>query len=459
MATNSRIPLVFPVRRCKPEFVSPAKPTLHERKLLSGIDDQQTLRSQVLFIQFYRYDPLMQGKDPVEVIRKALAKTLVFYYPFAGRLREGDNSKPTVDCTGEGVMFIEADADVTLEQFGDALQPPFPCINELLYDVPGSDGILNCPLLLLQVTRLKCGGFIVVTRFNHVICDGMGLKHFMSAMGEMARGAIACSISPVWERHLLDAENPPCVTFKHHEYDEVDAATAAWPSDSNEVQRSFFFGPDEVSALRRLLPLHLRHCTKFELLTACLWRCRTIALNLGPDKKVRMLCLANLRPRSNLSLPPGYYGNAIVFPAAVTTVGELLRNPLGYVVELVRQVKASATKEYAKSVAALMVIRAKQLSSPNVACSYSMSDLTGMRFEDIDYGWGKAVYAAPAKVVGVVSFMIPTKSKTGDNGCSVLICLPTLAMERFDKEIVNMLNGYPIQHSEESIKYFISSAM
>ncbi|KAL4320015.1 hypothetical protein GQ457_18G003760 [Hibiscus cannabinus] len=442
MATNSRIPLVFPVRRYKPEFDSPAKPTPHERKLVSDIDDQQTLRSQLLFIQFYRYDPLMQGKDPVEVIRKALAKTLVFYYPFAGRLREGDNGKLTVDCTGEGVMFIEADADVTLEQFGDALQPSFPCINELLYDVPGSDGILNCPLLLLQVTRLKCGGFIVVTRFNHVICDGMGLKHFMSAMGEMARGAIACSISPVWERHLLDAEDPPRVTFKHHEYDEVDAATAAWPSETT-----------------KLLPLHLRHCIKFELLTACLWRCRTIALNLGPDEKVRMLCLANLRPRSNLSLPSGYYGNAIVFPAAVTTVGELLCNPLGYAVELVRQVKASATKEYAKSVAALMVIRGKQLSSPNVACSYSMSDLTGMRFKDIDYGWGKAVYAGPVKVVGVVSFMIQTKSKTGDSGCSVLICLPTLAMERFDKEIDNMLKGYLIQHSEESKKYFISSAM
>jgi hypothetical protein len=48
-------------------------------------------------------------------------------------------------------LFIEADADVTLEQFGDALQPPFPCLEELIFDVPGSSGVLNCPLLLIQV--------------------------------------------------------------------------------------------------------------------------------------------------------------------------------------------------------------------------------------------------------------------------------------------------------------------
>jgi hypothetical protein len=34
-----------------------------------------------------------------------------------------------VECMAEGVVFIEADADITLQQFGDVdLQPPFPCM-------------------------------------------------------------------------------------------------------------------------------------------------------------------------------------------------------------------------------------------------------------------------------------------------------------------------------------------
>ena len=93
----------------------------------------------------------MQGKDPVIVIREALAQTLVFYYPFVGKLREGPDSKFIVECTGEGAIFFEADADVTLDHFGDAPHPPFSFVDELLFDVPGSGEMLNCPLLLIQV--------------------------------------------------------------------------------------------------------------------------------------------------------------------------------------------------------------------------------------------------------------------------------------------------------------------
>ncbi|KAE8656142.1 Methanol O-anthraniloyltransferase [Hibiscus syriacus] len=128
--------VAFSVRRRKPELVAPAKLTPNDCKLLSDIDDQESLRFNIPVIQFFGWNPSMQGKDPAAVIREALAQTLVFYYPLAGRLREGPNRKLMVDCTGEGALYIEADADVALKDFGDIICPPFPCIDELLYDVP-----------------------------------------------------------------------------------------------------------------------------------------------------------------------------------------------------------------------------------------------------------------------------------------------------------------------------------
>ena len=57
------------------------------------------------------------------------------------------------DCTGEGVLFVEADADVRLAELerGGGIRPPFPCMDQLLFDVEGSSGVLDCPLLLIQV--------------------------------------------------------------------------------------------------------------------------------------------------------------------------------------------------------------------------------------------------------------------------------------------------------------------
>jgi len=70
----------------------------------------------------------------------------------ARRLREVEGRKLVVDCAGEGVVFVEADADVCMAELELAgLRPPFPCMDQLLFDVEGSGGVLNSPLLLIQV--------------------------------------------------------------------------------------------------------------------------------------------------------------------------------------------------------------------------------------------------------------------------------------------------------------------
>jgi hypothetical protein len=53
-------------------------------------------------------------------------------------------------------MFVDADADVRLADLEAAaatgLTPSFSCMDQLLFDVDGSSGVLGCPLLFVQVS-------------------------------------------------------------------------------------------------------------------------------------------------------------------------------------------------------------------------------------------------------------------------------------------------------------------
>ncbi|TVU02069.1 hypothetical protein EJB05_52435, partial [Eragrostis curvula] len=159
---------------------------------------------------------------PTRSCEKRRCFTLVPYYPLAGRLRELEegNKKLVVDCTGEGVLFVEADADVRLAEIEAAglLRPPFPCMD---------GAVLGSALLLVQVTRLLCGGFVLALRLNHTLCDAAGIAQFLSAVGELARGVPAApTVAPVWRRELLDARDPPRPSFPHPEYDVAAGAAA-----------------------------------------------------------------------------------------------------------------------------------------------------------------------------------------------------------------------------------------
>ena len=114
----SSVTSTFTVQRTNPVLIVPAKPTPYEFKPLSDIDDQDGLRFYATGIHLYKYDPSKDGQDPARVIRDALAKALVYYYPIAGRLREEVGRKLVVECNGQGVMFVEAEADVRVEDFG-----------------------------------------------------------------------------------------------------------------------------------------------------------------------------------------------------------------------------------------------------------------------------------------------------------------------------------------------------
>lgn len=306
----------------------------------------------------------------------------------------------------------------------------------------------------MQVTRLKCGGFIFALRFNHTMTDGAGMSLFLKSLCELARGLQAPSVSPVWDRHLLTVSaSESRVTHTHREYEhqvENNAVAATEPL----VSRSFFFSAEDISTIRRLLPPDLRN-TSFEVLSSFLWRCRTIALNPDPNTEMRLTCIINSRSKlSNPPLSPGYYGNVFVIPVAIATARDLMEKPLEFALRLIQETKSSVTEDYVRSVTALMATRGRPMFV--MAGNYIISDLRHFDLGKVDFGpWGKPVYGGTAKagiaVFPGVSFYVPFKNKKGETGTVVAISLPVRAMQRFVAELHGVLNVFKMNQKFESL--------
>ncbi|VAH19518.1 unnamed protein product [Triticum turgidum subsp. durum] len=291
--------VTFTARRSEPEMLPPARATPRETKSLSDLDDQRTLRYYETVIGFFRSNALPgRPDDPVKAIRAALMEALVYYYPIAGRLREDGAGRLVVDCTADGMVFVEAYVDARLEEFGEPLLPPYPCVEELLCHVGDTRAVVGKPLLFMQVTRLKCGGFVLGFHICHNLADGFGMAQFIKAVSDIARGEAAPTILPVWERELLTARSLLPITRLYPAHEQQANGSGSTARDmmlsvppQSMVAKYFLFGPREVSALRDRIPAGhpARSATIFELVTAVMWRCRTVALGYEPGQRVRLM--------------------------------------------------------------------------------------------------------------------------------------------------------------------------
>lgn len=99
-------------------------------------------------VYFYRANGASNFFD-ARVLKEALSKVLVPFYPMAGRLRRDDDGRVEIDCDGQGVLFVEADTGAVIDDFGDFA--PTLQQRQLIPGVDYSRGIESYPLLVLQV--------------------------------------------------------------------------------------------------------------------------------------------------------------------------------------------------------------------------------------------------------------------------------------------------------------------
>ncbi|GMN57465.1 hypothetical protein TIFTF001_026583 [Ficus carica] len=409
-------------------MVSPAEETEKGLYFLSNRDQNVA----VIIRTVYGFKSNERGNDKAgEVIRNALEKVLVHYYPLAGRLVISSDGKLVINCRGQGTVFVEAEADCEMEKIGDVTKPDPDTLGKLVYDIPGTKNILEMPLLVSQVTKFKCGSFTLGLCVNHCTVDGIAGMEFVNSWGEIARG-LPITVPPFLDRTILKSRNPPRIEYQHREFYEIkDISSTKKLYEGKMLYRSFCFDPDMLEKLKVKAKENgaIEYCTTFEALTAFVWRARTKALGMLPEQETKLLFAVNGRARFIPPLPKGYFGNGILLATCICEAGELLEKPLSVAVRQVQDAIKMVDDSYMRSSIDYYEVTRMR---PSLTCTLLITSWSKLSFHTADFGWGDPVLSCPVALPEkeMMLFLYHGEERKSIN---VLLCLPAPAMKLFQE--------------------------
>jgi shikimate O-hydroxycinnamoyltransferase len=130
-------------------MVPPSEATPKHRLWLSIFDLVQG-RTHTPLVYFYRPCSGSSAAFSPDILKAALSKALVPFYPLAGRLGSDSTGRPDIHCTGDGVLFVTARADATLDKLDNA--SPSDELRQLLVPSAEAGDYTGGALLMFQVT-------------------------------------------------------------------------------------------------------------------------------------------------------------------------------------------------------------------------------------------------------------------------------------------------------------------
>ncbi|TVU15810.1 hypothetical protein EJB05_39349, partial [Eragrostis curvula] len=255
------------------------------------------------------------------VLKEALAKTLVAYYPLAGEVVAKGDGEPELLCNGRGVDFTEARVE------GAALR-------ELRLGLVDEGVEMLMPnkkagVVSVQFTRFKCGGAVVGCTFDHRVCDAYSFNMFLVAWAAAARGSPApASPAPSFRRSLVaqrDPAPPLADALVEHLFCPRSAVPPPPPPPASDagggsINRIYRIAAADIAALKAAAGPGR---TRLEAFTAHLWQLCSRAAS-SPRQPCCMGVVVDGRTRM---FPDGAmkacFGNVLTIPYGVVGSDEL----------------------------------------------------------------------------------------------------------------------------------------
>ncbi|XP_042496404.1 shikimate O-hydroxycinnamoyltransferase-like [Macadamia integrifolia] len=381
-------------------MVKPAQDTSQKVLWSSNIDLIQQ-NFHITAVYFYRPNGSLNFFD-AGILKEALSKVLVAFYPWAGRLRRDEDDRIEINCNGEGVLFVEAETTSVIDGFDDftstmKFRPLIPAVDR-------SNDVSFFPLVMFQVTRFKCGGVSLGVGWEHCVGDGMSLVRLINTWSEIARG-VDITIPPFIDRTLLRARDPPTSAFHHVGYQ---------PPPSMKTPRQTIkslFGPNTITnATFKITRDHLSNLkakskegvrgntcnySSYEVLAGHVWRCVCKARGYTDDHETKFYMPVDGRSRLHPPVPPGYLGNVIFTTAPTAKAGELMNNPLRYAAGRIHDALMRMDDEYLRSAIDYLELYPNLTVSIPEIDRLLINSWVRLPIYDADFGWGGPIFMGP----------------------------------------------------------------
>ncbi|KNA16162.1 hypothetical protein SOVF_091600 [Spinacia oleracea] len=389
------------------------------------------------------------------VVKEALSKILVPFYPLAGRLKVNNESgRREIDCNGKGVVFIEAETTIMPlvidDDFGEKYMSPDSEIGKDLFPKcdysSAREDLSLLPLLFVQLTRFECGGVCLGFAHHHHFSDGASFFHFVNEWARLAKG-LDVAIYPVHDRATyLAPRHPPQVNFRHLEYEPSIPPLIPKPVTGDvvkEIECVLKISKEQIDALKLEATsegvLSYKPST-FEVLSGHVWRTACKARGLADDQDVKLIIPTNGRSRlKDPALPQGYCGNVMFFSICVEKAENVIRKPLWYVANKIHEAikryddieYVRSNIDYVESHLDLAVLAATIRGRNSFTCpNLSINSWARLPCYEADFGWGGPELTTASRIQSEGKSYI-TSSSNGDGSFSVFIKLFTPHMALF----------------------------
>ncbi|GJS09656.1 chloramphenicol acetyltransferase-like domain-containing protein [Tanacetum coccineum] len=392
-------------------MVRPAEETRTTKLWNSNLDLLvEKFHTQMVF--FYRSNGAANNFFDVKVMKEALSKVLVPFYPWKKK-----NRRLKEDQMFDFLKLIPVDF------------------------VDYSLGIGSYPLLLAQVTYFKCGGVSLGVGLDHHLADGQSMMHFINSWSEMARG-LDLTLPPFIDRTLLRARYPPQPVFKHIEFQPLPSANLSpldYPLDENVVTSIFKFTLDQLNSLKvkSMEDGNTIKFSTFEILAGHIWRSVCKARRVQDYQDSAVYIPINGRARLQTPLPPGYFGNVVFVATPIVAAGELQSNPTLYASNKIHDAIAHINNDYLKSAIDYLelqpdkstLIRRFEFEYSNIV----INSWSRLRINEADFGWGQPIFMGPAYyTLSGACLLLPTSS-INEGSLSVIVSLQAQHLKLFTK--------------------------